>query len=196
MMIGHESRLSYDSDTYSDRLKESVSPLNYRVNSNQIFNQDRCLSTLGPRNSASSLGHGGSSLDYSGYAEAMVLTDLESVLSNRNVRSSRSSNGKTNPINPLTVYKTTNARICDNGINGLNPSYTKLSHPPINYKEVEFNRFYNLVNDAQEPIFYDFASNSRLEIKDNHIPDYPMLWPELTGPRENTSKNQSCSQYL
>ena len=38
--IGHSSRLDYDKCAYEDRLLESVSPLHYRINANQIHNKN------------------------------------------------------------------------------------------------------------------------------------------------------------
>ena len=190
MMIGRETRLQYDNDTYSDRLKESVTPLSYRINTNQMYNSGRCLSTLGPR--PSMMGYGVSTLPNLGYAEAQSLADLESIMTNRNVKTSKSARAKTNPENPLS-YKTNATKMCNNR---LDPLYTKLSNPPSNYRGVELNRFYNLIHNPQEPIFYDFAVNTRLEAKDNHYPDIPQIWPDLAGPKEDRKKFKQCGMEM
>ena len=38
MNIGHSSRLPYDDCVYPDKLRESTSPLNYKLSTDQIYN--------------------------------------------------------------------------------------------------------------------------------------------------------------
>ena len=50
MNIGHFDRLSYDSyigDAYTDKVIESTKPLKYMLNTDQIHNCNRCLTTYG-----------------------------------------------------------------------------------------------------------------------------------------------------
>jgi hypothetical protein len=180
MNIGHSSRLSYDDCAYPDRLKESTDPLNYKLSTDQIYNNERCLPTtdLGSRY----MGHGVSlarDTKYAKYTESQDLVDLESVLSNRDVKTSKCRRGKVNHAD-LSKYKLYNARLCGNK---LEPENTRLSHPPAIYRDMNVNRFYNLINDPQEPIFWDFASNTRLETQDNYQQNYPQLWLDLAGPK-------------
>ena len=81
--IGHSSRLGYDKCYYTDRLSESVSPLLYQLNPNQINNCQACLSVFGPR--ASHNGYGDSTSVGHTTSPAQDLVDVESILSNRNV---------------------------------------------------------------------------------------------------------------
>ena len=63
--IGHSSRLGYDKCSIRDNINESVAPILYRLNPNQINNCNACLSVFGPRTSlgpnsygvSSSVGH-------------------------------------------------------------------------------------------------------------------------------------------
>ena len=47
--IGHSSRLGYDDRTYADKIYESTSVMDYRLNPDQMYNCDNCLSTLNGR---------------------------------------------------------------------------------------------------------------------------------------------------
>lgn len=62
IFIGHSSRLSYDKCSYDDYLSESVSPLLYKLNPNQVNNCNSCLSVFGPRSSISGNSKGVSTL--------------------------------------------------------------------------------------------------------------------------------------
>lgn len=187
MNIGHSSRLSYDKSTYPEKLEESVSPLSYRINTNQIYNNDRCLSIYGPRSNY--MGHGVSTFTDIGRAEAQSLTDMDSIMSNRNVKATRSRRGNVNPVDPLQ-FKLHNAKLCNNG---LIPEHTRMSHPPSNYRDMSVNRFYNLLHDPQEHIFVDFSVNTRLEAKDNFQPDVPQPWPDMAGPKESKEEYEVCT---
>jgi hypothetical protein len=179
MNIGYSSRLPYDDCYYQTRLKQSTDPLNYKVNVDYMNNCNRCLSTLGPR--SSHMGYGVSTAKKVGVAPALELTDVDSVLSNRNVKKSSCFNGHINPVNP-TQWKATDSAECDNF---LNPERSRLSYPARTYRSMNINRFYNLPLDAQKPIFYDFASHTRLEAKDNYMPNLPEDWGSGGVPVEN-----------
>lgn len=186
MNIGHSSRLSYDKCAYPDKLQESVSPLKFKLDQNYIHNCNRCLSAngAGPRSS-----FGDSTVTgKAGPAVANDLVDVESVMSNRNVKTSKCKRGHLNPIN-LTIRKAYNYDICGNY---THPQSTKLTSPPSNYRDISVNRFYNLLHDPQENIFYDFAHNSRLEAKDNWHPDIPQLWDDAVAPIEYQGPRQKC----
>lgn len=184
MNIGHSSRQKYDKCYLPDMVEESTSPLFYRVNCNQIYNKNRCLTTLGPRSATS----GDSTAVKVGYAPKQDLVDLDSIMTNRNVRENRCKRGHVNPID-VTKFKSYDFPICDNF---LNPENSRLSYPAADYRDISVNRFYNLNNDPQAPIFWNFAINSRLEEIDNFIPEMPIPWPDLTGPIEDRTKPRPC----
>lgn len=98
-------------------------------------------------------------------ATAQYITDVESILTNRNLPQSKCKNGESNPID-VTKFGLKHLRTC-NGF--LNPMATHLSYPPFNIREAPLDRFYNLPQNPQEPIFYDFAVNTKLESKDNFV---------------------------
>ncbi len=95
--IGHSSRLGYDSCAYSDRLTESVGPLGYRLEPSWQENCNQCLSTLGPRSSY--MGQGVSTAAGPSIATSQKLVDVESVLSNRNLKTTKCRKDQVNPIN-------------------------------------------------------------------------------------------------
>ena len=174
MNIGYSSRLIYDTCVYSDKVKESTDPLNYKLNSDQFNNCDRCQ---GPRNG------------YMGYSERQDLTDIESELSNRNIRTSKCKNGKVNPVNPLN-HNSHDVKLCGNK---LDPDYTRLSYPSSNYRDMSINRFYNTIHDSQEHVFWDFATNTTLEVKDNYHSSVQQIWPEMSGPNEDKTSYVPCT---
>jgi len=164
-IIGFSSRLPYDTQTYKDKVFESVSPSKYRLDTDEIYNKSGCLLDFGP----SAQTNGVSSPVGNVVAPSQKLVDVESLLSNRNVKNSRDRMGKVNLIN-LDKIKKINAPVCNNY---LYPQQSRLDVPAINYRSAPINRFYNLPLDPQQPIFYDFAVNTRLEAKDNFLPEKP-----------------------
>ncbi len=174
--IGHSSRLGYDSCAYSDRLTESVGPLGYRLDPNFQENCNQCLSTLGPRSSY--MGQGVSTSVGFPIANSQKLVDVESILSNRNVKTTKCKRDKVNPIN-VTKFGVKHQRICNDT---LNPLSSRLTYPAANYRDVAINRFYDLDRNPQTNIFYDFAVNTKLEARDNFIVDLPTLWQDKSGP--------------
>jgi hypothetical protein len=189
MNIGHSSKLQYDDCYYSSKLKQSTEPVKYRINPNYSDNCRRCLSTLGPRSGY--MGFGVSTTKNVGVAPAQDLTDVDSILSNRNVKQSSCITGHVNFVNP-TKWQEHNAEICNNF---LNPERSRLSYPPKTYRSMNINRFYNLPTDPQKPIFYNFAIDTRLEAKDNFNPEIPILWKEGVVPtniNNKTGPNNKC----
>lgn len=176
MNIGHSSRLGYDNCYYDDRLVESTGPVQYRINGNYLENCNKCLSTLGPRSSY--MGHGVSTAVGHPQATSQKLVDVESVLSNRNVKTTKCKRGNVNPIRP-SDYKNKHSSICNNF---LDPMSSRLTYPAATYRDMAVNRFYNLPNDPQVPIFYDFATNTSLEAKDNFIPHLTLPMKDQAGP--------------
>lgn len=164
MNIGHISNLIYDEDAYNDRISESTSPLEYRLNTSRIHNCNGCLSTYGPiaRNGVSStVGHS--------VSEAQKLTDVESILSNRNVQASKAKDGKVNKVD-TSSYTLKHARICNKDID---PISSRLTHPPQTYRGIMTNRFYDLPKNPQANIYWDSSANTRLEARDNYTVQLP-----------------------
>ena len=172
---------------YTDRLSESVSPLLYQLNPNQINNCNACLSVFGPRSGHN--GYGDSTSVGHTTSPAQDLVDVESILSNRNVIASKCKDGKVNDID-VTKFQLQHARTCNDF---LDPLATHLTNPPQNYREMNINRFYDLGASPQMNIFWNFAINSQLEAKDNYrerVVSNVRFDPTL--PRELKGKYQAC----
>lgn len=189
--FGYSSRLGYDKDcSYEDRLAESTGPLQYVMDTNRIFNCDACLSTLGPR--AGLYGYGVSMPvdNKPAVAQAGELVNIESLLSNRNVKTSKCRRDGANPVD-VTKFPVKHPRVCNDY---LNPMASHLSYPPANYRDVGINRFYNLNKDPQNygnNIFVDSAINTKLENIDNFYGNIPASWsayPSLPHALEGKPK--------
>jgi len=190
IFIGHSSRLGYDINTYDDYLSESVSPLLYKLNPNQVNNCNSCLSVFGPRSSIAGNSKGVSTLVGDVTIPSQELVDLESILSNRNVIASKCKDGKVNDID-VTKFSLQHARVCNDFLDGIS---SRLTNPSDNYRGMSINRFYDLPKNPQANIFYDFAVNTKLEAKDNYrerVPSLIKFDPAL--PREFT-KNTTVGQ--
>lgn len=170
--IGHSSRLSYDDCAYDDKLNESTGPLKYRMDTSRIHNCDACFAPFGPR---SRYGVSMPNQNQPAVSQSEELVNLESILTNRNLSKSRCKRNQSNPVD-ITQYKLKNPRICDQSISPLS---TRLSDPAANYRDLSINRFYNLNKNPQANIFWNFATNTSLEAKDNYIPDIPEPWSNM-----------------
>jgi hypothetical protein len=162
--IGQSTRLRNDKQYMKEKFKEATDPSRYRLNVVSRNNCNGCLSTLGPRSSQSPQSHGVSSFTTSRNAPALKLIDIDSVMSNRNVRASRTRDGKVNKINP-TKFKLHHEQTCSNW---FDPISTRLTDPVQNYRGISINRFYTTNRPSQLPIFWNFAKNTQLEARDNH----------------------------
>jgi len=186
MNIGYSSRSIYDKCYYPDYMDESTKPLKHQLSVDQIYNCNNCLSSLGPR------GRYGVStpLHKTHYNESQYLTDIDSIMSNRNVKLSKCKRSKTNPIDVLKI-KTYDKKYCGNY---LDPESSLLSYPKDSYRGMGINRFYNTIHNAQDTIFWDFAVNTQLEAKDNYVPEVPIPWSDKKLlPHENKTEYESCT---
>lgn len=187
--IGHSSRLDYDPSYVMDSIKESTDPLLYQLNTDRIYNCNTCVSRFGPRPSNKSNGISSSIIvGTNPVAVSQSLVDLESVLSNRNVKRTKDRRGMVQDINVLKI-PIQNPKICGNF---LDPISTHLTNPPQNYRGIAINRFYDLNRNPQENIYYDWGSNSRLEAKDNYIQRVPVPMKDLVQPIERVGPIKQC----
>lgn len=180
--FGHSSRSIYDEDSYRDRLSESVAPADYRLNKNNIYNCQQCLSTFGPRTSL--MGNSVSTTVGFPPATAQELTDISSILSNRNMKLSKAKNAEVNNID-VTKFKLEHMRLCNNF---LNPSSSRLTNPTQNYRDMAINRFYDLERNPQEAIFWNFSVDTKLEAKDNFCEDPTYPWEVDEYPMASKDK--------
>lgn len=161
------TRTSYDDKAYKDKLTESTSPFEYMTSEDKIHKCGGCLTTLGPRSGYG--GYGVSTFSGDVVAPSQANVDVESILSNRNVKLSTTKRGKVNPIN-VTKFKTQHAPVCNDY---LDYQHTRMTDPAMFYRGAPINRFYDLDRDPQANIFYDFAVDTKLEAKDNYVPTVP-----------------------
>ena len=188
--FGYSSRLGYDGDcSYEDKLTESTGPLQYVMDTNKIYNCDACLSSFGPRSGLMGFGVSTPIDNRPAIAQASEIVNIESLLSNRNVKKSRCKRDGSNPID-VTKFPVKHPRLCNDY---LNPMASKLSYPAANYRDIGINRFYNLPKNPQNinTIYWPIDENSSLQIKDNFIDQIPEHWsqnkffPKSLGGRPN-----------
>ncbi|ARF09359.1 hypothetical protein Catovirus_2_308 [Catovirus CTV1] len=192
--FGHSSRLIYDEDAYKDRLSESTAPADYRLDRNNVYNCQQCFSSFGPRTAV--MGNSVSTTVGFPPATALELTDVSSILSNRNMKLSKSKNSEVNSVD-VTKFKLEHMRSCNNF---LNPSSSRLTNPSQNYRDLATNRFYDLERNPQEAIFWDFSVNSKLEAKDNFCEEPVYQWktddyPNGSNIRVNNVYNIPVGAY-
>jgi hypothetical protein len=167
---GYSSNLTYDPEFIRDDIEQSTAPLMSILDPNRVKNCSQCLSLNGPR--ASHNGWGNSiPVAQPSVTPAQDLIDIDSIMSNRNVKQDRSKKGHVNMVD-VFKFKTYDAKLCDRGLDPLNSS---LTYPKQLYREMSINRFYDLNINPQVNIFYDWAVNSQLEAKDNFDYPYPFF---------------------
>jgi hypothetical protein len=186
---GLSTKLSYDNDCIKDNIQQSVEPIKYVLDPNNVRNCKQCFSSGGASMRPSFMGWGDSlplkSSDV-GVAPAQQLSDIDSIMTNRNVKNDRSKKGKVNNVD-LNKFKLYDSAECNNFLDPLNST---LTFPKQLYREMSINRFYALNNDPQSNIYYDGAVNSRLEASDNYQMPYPYsISGDLTMPTPNEQKN-------
>lgn len=186
--IGVSSRLDYDKCYINDNIRESTDPLLYQLSTDRIYNCNNCNPRFGYRPSSGTNAASVATLTGPTVAISQELVNLESILSNRNVKQSKCKDGKVNPIDVLGL-PVVNPVICDSF---LDPISTHLTNPAQNYRGIAINRFYDLRKDPQANIYYDWGVNSRLEAKDNHVERIPRIMPDLVQPIERRGPIQSC----
>ena len=185
--FGYSSRLGYEGDcAYADKLTESTGTLQYMLDSNKIYNCNTCSTTMGPRSGRMGVGGNIPVDNRAGVAQSPEIVNIESVLLNRNVRTSKCKKDGANPID-VTKFKTKNPIVCNDY---LDPMSSKLSYPAANYRDVGINRFYNLRKNPQNinTIYWDNRVNTTLEIKDNYYSEDPECWTNGQFPVELQGK--------
>jgi len=173
--FGNSSRLQYDPSYIFDNEEQSVAPLASVLDPNRVKNCNQCLSLNGPR--ASHNGWGDSlPLANPGLTPAQQLTDIDSIMSNRNVKMSRDKNGGLNPVD-LNKFKLYDSVTCNKT---LDPLSSLLTAPKQLNRETSINRFYDLNINPQKNIYWSWTTNSQLEARDNYQTPYPYFIDEDT----------------
>ena len=176
---GYSGNLAYDPEFIRDDIEQSTAPLMSVLDPNRVKNTSQCLSLNGPR--ASHNGWGNSiPVANPSITPAQDLIDIDSIMSNRNVKQDRSKKGHVNMVD-VFKFKNYDAKLCDRGLDPLNST---LTYPKQLYREMSINRFYDLNINPQVNIYYPWTVNSQLEAKDNY--DYP--YPYFTDMNESLPK--------
>lgn len=166
--FGYSANLAYDPAFIHDDIEQSTAPLMSILDPNRVKNCSQCLSLNGPR--AGHNGWGNSiPIQKPSITPAQDLVDIDSIMSNRNVKQDRSKRGNVNMVD-VFKFQNYNASLCGRD---LDPIATTLTYPKQLYREVSINRFYDLNINPQTNIYYDWAVNSQLEAKDNYDDPYP-----------------------
>jgi hypothetical protein len=193
--IGYSSRLGYDGPcSYKDKLQESTGPLDYMLDANSTFNCSGCLSTLGPRSGYRGFGVSTPVTNRPGLSQSPEITDIESLLTNRNVKMSKCKKDEVNPID-VTKFKLKNPKVCNKF---LDPMSSRLSYPPANYRDVGIDRFYNLNKNPQAHIFWPWEENTVLTLLDNFHDEIPEVWdidPSLPKAYRGDPKFKTTKPY-
>lgn len=166
--FGMSTKLQYDPEYVDDDIQQSTAPIHSVLDPNRVKNNNQCLSLNGPR---SGLNGWGDSIPIPnpGLTPAQELIDIDSIMSNRNVKANRSKRGMVNDID-VFKFKTYNAELCDKG---LDPLSSILTYPKQLYREISINRFYDIGINPQVNIYWDKAANTKLEATDNYDTPYP-----------------------
>ena len=166
--FGTSSNLVYDPCFIKDDIEQSTAPLRSVLDPNRVKSCQQCLSVFGPR-----AGHNGWGnnipIENPGLTPAQQLVDIDSIMSNRNVKQSRCKRGKVNDID-VFKFKTYDCKECNRE---LDPLSSILTFPKQLYREMSINRFYDLNLNPQKNIYYNWSVNSQLEATDNYDNPYP-----------------------
>lgn len=171
MEIGEFTRPAYDKEAYDFKMARMINEAYYHTDKNYVYNNDQCFQ---PLTNIGYIGNGDSIATNNNITPALSLVPLESVLKNLNVKISKDRNGNVNPID-VSKIKLNNKQVCERK---LTSQHSRLTEPASIYREMETNRFYDLINDPQANIFVPFAINSRLTATDNYIPQIPQIWED------------------
>ncbi len=165
---GESTNLRYDQQYIQEDIQQSTMPLQYVMDPTQVKNCQQCLSLNGP---VPSVGGWGDSIPIpnAGIVPAQEIIDLDSILSNRNVKASKTRRGNVNDID-VFKFKTYNSKLCNKF---LDPKSSLLTTPKQLYREMSINRFYNTNQNSQVNLYWNGSTNTQLEAKDNYDFPYP-----------------------
>jgi hypothetical protein len=186
--FGSSSRLGYDTNNIDERIQQSTAPLQSILDPVRVRNCNECHSLNGPRSGKN--GYGVSiPIQNPSITPAQDLVDIDSVMTNRNVKTTKTRRGMVNDVD-LNKYKLHDAKLCDRG---LDPLSSILSYPKQLYREMSINRFYDNNINPQLNIYWNGAVNSRLEAKDNYNYDLPYsLEQDECASKVQPNRNSSC----
>ena len=146
------------------------------------------MSLNGPRASINGWGNN-IPISNPGIAPVQELVDIDSIMSNRNVKTTKAKRGMVNDVD-ISKFKTYESKLCDKG---LDPLSSILTYPKQLYKEISINRFYDLNINPQLNIYWNNSINSQLEAKDNYDHPYPYSMDQIdTLPKTINGDARPC----
>jgi len=179
--MSFNTRLNYDTCTYSTNLKQSVGSGDYQLNTPR--NDCRACYTNDPSMRLANVVR--SSLGDSTCSDRPLI-DVDSELRIMNRRATNCPTGKYMPSDrPFCTL--TNVQEC---VTVRPQEDTRLSNPPCTLRGTGWNRWEWLCKDPQEKALmpFDYNINNRLVVKDNHRPCLPTpLNPLAALPAMNAS---------
>lgn len=189
--MGTSTRLAYDIAYADDRTFESTQPIQSVLDPNRVKNCRECLPLFGPRSSHNGYGDN-IAVEKPSVTPAQDLVDIDSIMSNRNVKLSKDKKGLVNPINVLK-YKTYDVKYCDRG---LDPLSSVSTYPKSLYREMSINRFIDNPINPQVNLYWNKSRNTQLELKDNYVHPYPYsLDSEEDYPKEITGNGATFEGF-
>ena len=121
--IIYDIRKSYhDNDFIDDHISQSVAPILSTLDPNRVKNCKQCLSLNGPMPGHNGWGNS-IPIQNPSLTPAQDLIDIDSILSNRNVKSTKAKRGMVNDID-VFQFKKYDAEICDRGLDTLSSLLT------------------------------------------------------------------------
>ena len=162
--IGKSDNIIYDQDAYNLWKKTSIKPMNYMLSVYSRYNPSECDAGVGINHGY--MGNNGGTLTGPAIAKAQQLVDLDSIFSNRNVRTNKGETGHLNPINPISDFTIKDCERCKNSVA---PKYSRLTNPINKYRGMSINRFYDIGANPQPATVkpFIFYTNTTLQARDN-----------------------------
>lgn len=180
---GKSTSRKYDNCLYVERVDQSTGHLTRQLNTDSIYNKSNCKPLHGGYSSSKGVT---TNHDETGMiAPRLAAIPIDSVMSQRNYVAGSCNKDLVNPYD-FTKDKKYNVPVC-NSIS-LDPIPTQLTHSTVDLDDIEMNRFIPLHRNPQSNIYWDTASNTRLETRDNYK-------PKLIKPLTHEQKNKKLKSF-
>ena len=180
-MSAYSSRQKYDQQAIVEATERSTGVGNYYLNPENGFNCNTCFPLYGPlggtRGAATTPGH---------------VIDVDSIL--RGYTKIHSKSNEQQIPDSLAGYELFMPADCSPFVE---TEYSRFTNPVQNYRGLTRDPFYELNQDPQCNIFWNFEQNTQLAARDNHITDWriPISQRDLL-PITKISSRRDCSNNL
>ena len=179
-MSAFSSQQRYDVKATIEATKRSTDPGQYMLDTNYANNCATCFAPYGPTSV-----RGGATVP--GY-----VVDVDSIL--RGFTKIHSKSNEQQQPDDLSGYELEMPVDCNAFVE---TEYSRYTNPIQAYRGIQPDRFYELNQDPQCNIFWDFSVNTQLQARDNHVTDWqvPMNQRDLL-PTQRLGNRRDCSQNL